>query len=444
MNDDMLRLPPHSIEAEQSVLGGLMLQNDALDRIADLIRAEDFYRADHRAIFAEITRQIGAGKAADCMTVAEALDRAGRLAEFGGWPYLHGLTYNTPSAANIRRYAEAVRDRARLRALATVAADISEAAYNPDGRSAAEIAASAETALAGFAEDRDQGEPETAAQAVIEVMRRLDDGAGHVGLMTGIQYLDSLTGGLEPGQLIVIGARPKVGKTAVALGIARHVAGIEHRVAFFSLEMSRRELAARLLSAEAGVDGRALKVGPTEADWSALTQAATAPWLDRLILDDSAAVSLGYTRARARRLQRAVGLGLIVIDYIQLMTPADPRTNRNEQISGLSRGLKQLAKELHVPVIVLSQLNRASEARADRRPQLSDLRDSGAIEQDADAVLLLNKPSDGVLECDLAAHRSGPTGTFWLDFDAARMTFTHRYGPPPEPVKPKQTRGFSE
>lgn len=441
-----IRLPPHSIEAEQSVLGGLLLQNDALDRIIGQISEQDFYRADHRAIWRRIVTLIEVDKPADVVTVAEALESHGQLEDTGGLAYLVALHQNTPSAANIRHYAQIVREKAQRRALLVVGDALQAAILDPDGRTPAQIAAEAENAIAAFGADRGTAEPETASTVMAEVLRHADDAAGRRGLDTGIADLDTLTGGLEPGQLVIIAARPSVGKTAVALAIARHVARSGHQAAFFSLEMTRNELAGRLLAAEARVPARCLRAGPDDAQWSALARAATAPGMDSLILDDRQAASVAYVRARCRRLDRQSRLSLVVVDYLQLMAPAEPRASRTEQVGSLSRALKALAKELGAPIIALAQLNRASEARADKKPMLSDLRDSGEVEQDADMVLLLSRASiDGdVLECNLAKHRQGPTGVFWLDFHRQTMTFRQRYHAPPEPTKPKQATGFTD
>jgi replicative DNA helicase len=445
--DFMPLLPPHSIEAEQSVLGGLLLENHAWERIADLINDQDFYSAAHRHIWKQIVRLIDNNSPADVVTVAEALESRNLLDGIGGLAYLAALAQNTPSAANIRHYAEIVRERTTMRALLNAADGIRAAVSNPDGRTAADIAREAETTLSAVAVDRDAGEPVTAAVAMAEALRHADDAAGRAGLMTGLADLDILTGGLEPGQLIVLAARPAVGKTAVALAVSRYVAAHGALVAFFSLEMSRRELANRLLASGASISGQALKIGPTTDEWGRLATAATAPGSDSLILDDRPAASVAYIRARCRRLARRHGgkLGLIVIDYLQLMSPADTRASRTEQVGSLSRGLKALAKELGVPVMALAQLNRASEGRADKKPQLSDLRDSGEVEQDADAVLLLSRAStDGdVIEANLAKHRQGPTGVFHLDFHQATMTFRKRNWVPESQTRVSH-RGFQE
>jgi len=439
-----IRLPPHSVEAEQSVLGGLLLENNALDRIVDMLIEQDFYRADHRAIWRQITRLVEENKPADVVTVAEALESLGTLDEIGGLAYLAALAQNTPSSANIRRYAEIVGEKAALRTLGNAAMALEAAIYSRDGRTPSEIAREAQATLDAIADPaRGSDEPQSAAEAITQVLLEVDEAKGRAGLHTGLPDFDALTGGLEPGQLVVIAARPSVGKTAVALAIARNVARSAHHAAFFSLEMGRHELAARLLAAEARVPARCLRTGPDDSQWHDLARAATAPGLDGLFLDDRPAASVAYVRAKCRRLARE-GLSMAVVDYLQLMSPADPKASRTEQVGSLSRGLKAMAKELHVPIIALSQLNRASEARADKKPQLSDLRDSGEVEQDADMVLLLSKasPDGDVIECNLAKHRAGPTGTFWMDFDQPTMTFRPRYGAPEQPKR--ESRGFNE
>lgn len=441
---------PHSIEAEQSLLGALLIDPAAVDRVRDTVAETDLYRADHRAIWRQIVSMSDANLAIDVVTVAERLERLGTLDQCGGLGYLVTVAQNVPSAANARRYAELIADHSRLRTLQAAGNEILAAVAAPGIRTAAEIASDAERILSGFAADRGTVEPVSAADAIAQALRDADDGIGRTGLMTGIADLDILTGGLEPGQLVIYAARPAVGKTAVALAVSRHVAGNHGRVVFFSLEMTHRELAARLLAAESGIPARVLKSGPSQNEWAALADAATKRGLDGLILDDRAAASVAYVRARCRRLKRDGGLSLVVIDYLQLMTPENPRANRNEQVGSLSRGLKALAKELQVPVIALAQLNRTSENRADKRPMLSDLRDSGEVEQDADAVLLLSRATEAgdVIECDLAKHRQGPTGNFFLDFDGPRMRFSKRYGAPTPASTQSQahsrSRGFQE
>jgi replicative DNA helicase len=448
LND--LALPPHSVEAEQALIGILLDGASGLDRVRDLIAEADLYRADHRAIYRQIIALADANEPVDIVTAGTRLENLGELDQAGGMGYLAALVQHAPAAANIRRHAEIVAERAKLRALQAAARQILDDVDAPGIRTATEIAADAERTLSGFvAADRGTAEPISAADEIMALLRDADCGATQPGLQTGIDDLDQLTGGLEPGQLLIQAARPAVGKTAVALAISRHVAGNGGRVVFFSLEMTRRELAARLLAAESGIPARVLRTGPNPDEWSALATAATRRGHSGLILDDRAGASLAYVRARCRRLNRQGRLALVVLDYLQLMTPENPRANRNEQVGSLSRGLKSLAKELQCPVIALAQLNRSSEARADKRPMLSDLRDSGEVEQDADAVLLLHRATEAgdIIECNLAKHRQGQTGTFFLDFDGARMRLTRRYGPP-EGAAPKSTRpargGFAE
>lgn len=443
-------LPPHSIEAEQALLGILLGDPLAFDRVRDSLPESDIYRSDHRAIWSQIATLSDAGQSVDLFIVAERLERLGTLDQCGGLAYLIALAQNAPAAANIRRHAEIIAERAKLRALQAAARQILDDVDAPGTRTAAEIAGDAERTLSGFvAADRGTEEPTTAADAMAAVLRDADNGATLPGLTTGIDDLDFLTGGLEPGQLVIVAARPSVGKTAFALAVSSHSASTEGRVAIFSLEMTRRELAARLLVAESGIPARVLRTGPNPGEWAALADAATKRGHSGLILDDRAAASVAYIRARCRRLKREGGLSLAVIDYLQLMAPENPRANRNEQVGSLSRGLKALAKELRIPVIALAQLNRGSEARADKRPMLSDLRDSGEVEQDADAVLLLSRATESgdVIECDLAKHRQGPTGSFFLDFDGARMRFSKRDGAP-TPAAPRKAHsrstGFQE
>ena len=386
-----LKLPPHSVEAEQSVLGGLMLENTAWERVADLINEQDFYRADHRAIWRQITRLIDANKPADVVTVAEALESFGKLDETGGLGYLAALAQNTPSAANIRRYAEIVRERAVLRKLVEVGAEISESAFSPQGRSAAEILDQAE---AKVFEIKEAGAKTTQGfQAVqpllMEVVTRIDelynrDNPSEVtGVPTGFVDLDTKTSGLQPGDLIIVAGRPSMGKTAFSLNIAENVAlDSNMSVAVFSMEMGAAQLVMRMLGSVGRLDQHKLRTGRIgEDDWPRLTHA-----LGRLnevpfFIDESPGLSAMEVRARARRLARQCKedrpLGLIVLDYIQLMSGSSggQSENRATEISEISRSLKGLAKELHVPVIALSQLNRSLEQRPNKRPIMSDLRE---------------------------------------------------------------------
>ncbi|MBN8474405.1 replicative DNA helicase [Sulfuritalea sp.] len=445
-----LRLPPHSVEAEQSLIGGLLIDPRAWDHVADLVSDSDFFRDDHRRIFRHIARLIGSGRPVDVVTVFESVERSNEVDQTGGLGYLGEIANTTPSIANIRRYAEIIRDKAVLRGL-IAAADALAAACFAGGVDGPEKIAQAADASLARALDRGAEDPITATDAMRAALVAADDRqqSGHPGgLDTGIAGLDRLTGGLVPGQLFVVAARPSIGKSAIALGIADHIARAGGRVVVFSLEMSRQELAARLLAASSGVSGRVLRSGPSDDEWGRLSGAMCGSATDRIVLDDKSAATVAYVRARCRRLHRQGALSLVVVDYLQLMTPADPRANRSEQVGSLSRGLKHLAKEIGVPVIALAQLNRSVESRAGGRPQLSDLRDSGEIEQDADLIALLSRvvePAEGenaIVELALRKHRNGPCGDVLLAFDAARMTFAPYGGPRPSgPARPARS-GF--
>lgn len=453
MNAPDIRLPPHSIEAEQSMIGGLLIGGPAAwDRVADLATDADLYRDDHRRIFRHIRMLAEAGKPLDVVTVFEAIERSNEVEQTGGLSYLGEIANATPSAANIRRYAEIVRERATLRALCEAADAIKDACLCGGTASPEKIAQRAEIALAN-ALDRDADDPVSANVAMSEVLATADDRqqAGQpAGIGTGIADLDAIAGGLLAGQLFVIAARPSVGKTAVAIAIADHVAHAGGRVAFFSLEMSRHQIAGRLLAARSGVPVHALRTGPNDDQWGRLADAGVGTAGDNFIIDDKAAATLAHVRARCRRLHRQGGLSLVVIDYLQLMTPADSRASRTEQVGSLSRGLKAMAKELGLPVIALAQLNRAVESRVDRRPQLSDLRDSGEIEQDADLIALLSRAAEAepernaIIELALRKHRDGPCGEMLLAFDAERMAFRSYSGLHPALSPRPARRGFRD
>jgi replicative DNA helicase len=384
-----LKLPPHSVEAEQSVLGGLLLENNAWERIADLIVEGDFYRADHRAIWRQITRLVEENKPADVVTVAEALESLGTLDEIGGLAYLAALAQNTPSAANIRRYAEIVRERSVLRKLAEVGTGIAESAFSPGGRSATQILDEAE---AKVFEIKEAGAKATqgflAMQPLLmEVVTRIDELYNRenpnevTGVATGFADLDTKTSGLQPGDLIIVAGRPSMGKTAFSLNIAENVAlDTPHSVAVFSMEMGAAQLVMRMLGSVGRLDQHKLRTGRiSEDDWPRLTHALGRLNETPMYIDESPGLTAMEVRARARRLARQCKddkpLGLIVIDYLQLMSGTGSGENRATEISDISRSLKGLAKELHVPVIALSQLNRSLEQRPNKRPVMSDLRE---------------------------------------------------------------------
>jgi replicative DNA helicase len=430
------RVPPQSIEAEQSVLGGLLLDNSAWERVADLVTGQDFYRADHRLIFQHIGDLIEHGKPADAVTVAESLERSGKLAEVGGHAYLGSLALNTPSAANIRRYAEIVRERAVMRQLAAVGTEITDAAYSPLGRTAGQLLDHAEGRVFEIAEAGARGKQgflgidELAARVVtrMDELYHSENPSDITGIPTGFTDLDQKTAGLQPGDLIIVAGRPSMGKTAFALNVAEYV-GIDYGlpVAVYSMEMSGEQVAMRMLGSIARVSQHKIRTGRVEeADWSNVTAGLGKLQNANIYIDESGALNPLELRARARRLYRQCGkLGLIVVDYLQLMSGARADSeNRATELSEISRSLKALAKELHVPIVALSQLNRGVESRTDRRPLMSDLRESGAIEQDADLILFIYRdevyrpdtPDKGLAEIIIGKQRNGPIGTVKLTF----------------------------
>ncbi|MDP4028536.1 MAG: replicative DNA helicase [Gallionella sp.] len=434
---DQIKLPPHSVEAEQSVLGGLMLEASALDKIVDLVTDGDFYRHEHRLIYRQIVRLSEQAKPVDVITVAEALEIAGDLDKAGGLPYLGSLAQNVPSAANIRRYGEIVRERSIMRKLAEVGADISGSAYNPAGRDAAQLLDEAESKVFEIAEAGSRGKqgflsmPPLLTQVVerIETLYGRDNNSDVTGTATGFTDLDSKTSGLQPGDLVIVAGRPSMGKTAFSINIAENVAlDSKLPVAIFSMEMGATQLAMRMLGSVGKLDQHALRTGRLQDDdWGRLTHALGKLNDAPIYIDESAALSALEVRARARRLHRLNnGLGLIVVDYIQLMSSnmGKASENRATEISEISRALKSLAKELHVPVIALSQLNRSLEQRPNKRPVMSDLRESGAIEQDADLILFIyrdevynsDSPDKGKAEIIIGKQRNGPIGMVPLAF----------------------------
>lgn len=442
MNAPGLRLPPHNIEAEQSLIGALLLDNNAWDRIEGMVADADFYRDDHRRIFNHITALIRAGKPADVVTVHAAMDQSGEAERVGGLAYLGAIANNTPSAANIRAYAATIRDRA-YRRKGQGETEALAASYAAGAVSHDEFAARLEQ-IAAQAIDSERDEPASLADAMHEaaqyIERRAETRGRLAGLGSGLRDLDRLTLGFEPGQLVILAARPAVGKTALALGIADAAVRQAQTVLMFSLEMPRRELSLRLLAQRTGVGVHALRAGAVDDDhWAALSREIGAAHQQRLFIDDRGGVGLAYVRARAKRVARKFGLGLIVIDYLGLMRGDDSRQNRNQELGAISRGLKALAKELGVPIIACAQLNRAVENRPDKRPQLHDLRDSGEIEQDADIVMMLHREEvmndapewQGVGELLVRKNRNGPTGDVRLSFDAQAVRFGDHAGRDP-------------
>ncbi|MFY9261635.1 MAG: replicative DNA helicase [Gallionella sp.] len=434
---DQIKLPPHSVEAEQSVLGGLLLESGALDKIIDLITHEDFYRRDHQLIYRQIVQLSEQAKPVDVITVAEALEIAGDLDKVGGLVYLGSLAQNVPSAANVRRYGEIVRERSIMRKLAEVGSDIAASAYNPTGRDAAQLLDEAESKVFEIAEAGSRGKqgfvpmPPLLTQVVerIETLYARDNTSDVTGTATGFAELDRMTSGLQPGDLVIVAGRPSMGKTAFSINIAENVAlDSKLPVAIFSMEMGGTQLAMRMLGSVGKLNQHDLRTGRLQDDdWGRLTQALGKLNDAPIHIDESAALSALEVRARARRLHRQNnGLGLIVIDYLQLMSGSAGKSNENRatEISEISRSLKSLAKELHVPVIALSQLNRSLEQRPNKRPVMSDLRESGAIEQDADLILFIyrdevynsDSPDKGKAEIIIGKQRNGPIGKVELAF----------------------------
>jgi len=430
-----LRIPPHSIEAESSVLGGLLLDNAAWDRVNDLLQASDFYRFEHRMIYGAIGALINLARPADVITVFEQLLSQGRAEEVGGLAYLNALAQYVPSAGNIRRYAEIVRERAILRKLVSASDEIVTNAFNPKGRPVATILDEAEQKIFNIGEEGArirQGfqAMDTLVVALLDRVQEMADNPNDVtGVPTGFYDLDRLTAGFQAGDLIVLAARPSMGKTALAINIAEHVALNEGLpVAVFSMEMGASQLAVRIVGSIGRIDQSHLRTGKlTDEEWPRLTEAIEKLRTISLHIDETAGLTSSELRANARRLSRQCGkLGLIVVDYLQLMSgSSSDGENRATELGEISRGLKMLAKELQCPVLALSQLNRSVETRPDKRPMMSDLRESGAIEQDADIIMFIYRDDyytkdaskePGVAEILIAKQRNGPTGMVKLAF----------------------------
>ncbi len=431
-----LRVPPHSIEAESSVLGGLLLDNAAWDRVGDVLKEGDFYRYEHRLIFAAIRDLVNANKPADVITVYEVLQSVGKADDVGGLSYLNSLAQFVPSASNIRRYGEIVRERAILRKLVTASDEIATSAFNTKGRAVDKILDEAEQKIFNIGEEgaRNKQGFQAMESLVVDLLDRVQEMADQqneiTGVPTGFYDLDRMTSGLQPGDMVVLAARPSMGKTAFAVNIAEHVALNEGLpVAIFSMEMGASQLAVRIVGSIGRVDQGHLRNGRlTDDEWPRLTEAIEKLRNISLHIDETPGLTPSELRANARRLARQCGkLGLIVVDYLQLMSGSGGGSdeNRATELGEISRGLKMLARELQCPVIALSQLNRSVEQRPDKRPMMSDLRESGAIEQDADIIMFIYRDEyytkdackePGVAEVIIAKQRNGPTGTVKLAF----------------------------
>ena len=427
-----LRVPPHSIEAEQAVIGGLLLDNRAWEMIADKLVDEDFYRNDHRLLFSAIRDLASRDEPFDAVTLSQRLTNHEQLEQAGGLLYLGRLAKDTPSASNIVAYANIVREKSVLRQLIAVGTDISSSGYQPEGRESVELLDDAEKKVFHIAEQGARGKggfqdmKTLLSKTVDKIDHLFNSDGGITGVSTGFDKFDEMTTGLQPADLVIVAGRPSMGKTTFAMNIAENAAiGDKLPVAVFSMEMPGDSLAMRMISSLGRVDQHHIRTGSlTDDDWARITSAIHILSEAKIFIDDTPAMSPNEIRARARRLKRQHGLGLIVIDYLQLMQVHGGSENRATEISEISRSLKAMAKELEVPVIALSQLNRSLEQRPDKRPVMSDLRESGAIEQDADLIVFIyrdevyneDSPQKGVAEIIIAKQRNGPIGKSLLTF----------------------------
>lgn len=457
-----LKIPPHSVEAEQSVLGGLMIDAGAWDRLDGILSAEDFYRAEHRLIFAAVSQLAAAGSPVDPITLADILSHAGTLDQAGGIGYLAEMAAKIPSAANIRAYATAVRDRSRLRALITAGNEIADAGYNADGRPVADLIDDAQQRVMALgAQSQDGGDLHCSsrfANLIAEWERRAACD-GLVGLSTGFEALDRRTNGLGDGNLVILAARPSMGKTALAMNIAEHVAVVEKKpVLVFSMEMSTEELLDRVAASLGRIPYELIRTGQVFENPE--HSAKVMPCVARLkaaplYIDDRSSLTVQQMRTTARKLHAKAPLRLVVVDYLQLAgsTARGRSDTREQEVSAIARGLKSLAKELGCPVIALSQLNRNVEQRTDKRPVNADLRDSGAIEQDADTIWFIyrdevyneDSPEKGIAEIITRKLRNGQPGTDRIASNLAMCRFENLargYEPPPQPERAPRRGGF--
>ncbi|WP_163123447.1 replicative DNA helicase [Alloalcanivorax balearicus] len=429
---DSLRIPPNSVEAEQAVLGGLLLNNEAWDDVAERVGEKDFYRKEHRLIFQVIGQLVEEEKPSDLVTVSQALTHRGELDDVGGATYLSELARNTPSTANINAYAEIVRERSILRQLIQVSHKVSDLAFNPKGKPSLEILDTAESSIFEIAEQQKKGSgPQSIKSVLKKAVDRIDElyrtKNSLTGVTTGFEEMDKMTAGLQPSDMVVVAGRPSMGKTTFAMNLCENVAIKAGKpVLVFSMEMPADAIVMRMLSSLGRINQGAIRSGRLEQDdWPRITSAIQMLSEQKFFIDDTAALSPLEMRARARRVARECGgeIGLIMVDYLQLMQ-VPGADNRVNEISEISRNLKGLAKEMNCPVLALSQLNRSLEQRPNKRPVMSDLRESGAIEQDADLIVFLyrdevyNKdtPEKGIAEIIIGKHRNGPIGTVRLAF----------------------------
>ena len=436
---DNLRIPPHSQEAEQAVLGGLLLNNEAWDEVAERVGPKDFYRKEHRLIFQVVDQLVEEEKPCDLVTVSQALTHRGELDDVGGMTYLSDLARNTPSAANINAYADIVRERSILRQLIQVSHGIAEQSFNPKGTPSLEILDAAESAIFEIAEQQKKGSgPQDIKTVLKKAVDRIDELYKNknslTGLTTGFEELDKMTSGLQPSDMVVVAGRPSMGKTTFAVNLCENVALKAHKpVLVFSMEMPADAIVMRMLSSLGRINQTSIRSGRLDQDdWPRITSAIQMLSEQKFFIDDTPALSPLELRTRARRVARECGgqLGMIMIDYLQLMQVpgADSRVN---EISEISRSLKGLAKELNCPVVALSQLNRSLEQRPNKRPVMSDLRESGAIEQDADVIMFLYRDEvynqdtteKGIGEVIIGKQRNGPIGTVRVAFRGEYLRF---------------------
>ena len=441
-----LKVPPNSIEAEQAVIGGLMLDNSEWDNVSDLIIAEDFYRPEHQIIFRVMFQQSEQNQPIDVVTLGEALDRLHELDNAGGIDYLGELASNARGTANIKAYAEIIRERAVLRTLIRVANEVMDSGYNPGERKAADVLDEAEKKIFDIGDDRPRdGSPQPINPILHHVVEQIDELAGYDGSLTGITSgytdLDKMTNGWQKSDLIIVAGRPSMGKTAFAMNLVENALVADHGpVLVFSLEMPAESLVIRMLSSLGRIDQNLLRTGQLqEDDWPRLTTAVAQLKDKPLLIDDSPGLSPMEMRSRARRVAREHDnkLGMIVVDYLQLMQIKGYAENRVGEISEISRSLKQLAREFKCPVIALSQLNRSLEQRPNKRPVMSDLRESGAIEQDADVITFIyrdevyneDSADKGIAEIIIGKQRNGPIGTVRLSFIGHHTRFENFAAP---------------
>ncbi|MDP9800870.1 replicative DNA helicase [Arcanobacterium wilhelmae] len=438
-NSSFERTPPQNLEAEMSVLGGMMLSKDAIAEVVEVLRANDFYRPAHATIFEVVMDLFSRGEPADAVLVGGELDRRGKLEQIGGRAYLHTLVAGVPTAANTTYYAQIVREQAQLRSLVEVGTRIAQLGYSTEGGDVAELLNKAQSEMFAMTSSRVSQDYAAIGEVVPGLIEEIEANAarngGLAGLSTGFTDLDNVLSGLRSSQMIIVAARPGMGKSTLAMDFCRHAAIRENKpVAFFSLEMNRNELMMRVLAAEGSLFLRDLIRGNVDQKgWETIAQTIERIGDAPMFVDDSPNLTMSEIRAKARRLRQQEGIELMVIDYLQLLTSGGRSPeSRQQEVSEFSRSIKLLAKELEIPIIAISQLNRDAEKRNDRRPQVSDLRESGSLEQDADVVILINRPDaeEAGMEAPpaeviIGKHRSGPTGSVELAFQGHFARFSN-------------------